>query len=337
MLPRALAALTIGGAVIVTAFAPTRAPAPGEWTLVLDRPVLGKYEDVAFPDSMHGWVVDARGGIVHTRDGGRTWTQQASGLGSLRSVEGLDGRRAFAGTLSGKLYATTDGGSTWTDITSRLPHVPRGFCGMAHRGDTVHVVGIYAGPADYFISTDAGRSWSSVDVRSQARGLVDVEFLDDSIGLIAGSGPPSADGGASTGIILRTADGGRSWRPVFQGTVARSIVWKLFVVSSTTVYAAIEDHDGTFRVARTTDRGLTWHTMVAATGRGNAAVQGVGFVDGGTGWIGGFFRGMYMTADTGRTWTPVPVAASTFNRYARAGSALVTAGSAGIFRYEPRR
>ena len=98
-----------------------------DWTLIYARPATGKYEDISFPDPTHGWVVTARGDILHTADGGATWTSQASGLLGLRSIDLVDRMHGFAGTLTGKLYATTDGGTVWTEITSSLPKQQRGF------------------------------------------------------------------------------------------------------------------------------------------------------------------------------------------------------------------
>src|SRR3954451_12462220 len=42
---------------------------PGEWTLVFAYPAVGKYEDLAFPDEKHGWIVSASGRILATTDG----------------------------------------------------------------------------------------------------------------------------------------------------------------------------------------------------------------------------------------------------------------------------
>src|SRR5262245_25212267 len=80
------------------------------WTLILERRLTGgmRYEDLSFPDERNGWVVSARGDILHTPDGGTTWVTQATDLRGLRSIDFLDAKRGFAGTLTGKLYATTD-------------------------------------------------------------------------------------------------------------------------------------------------------------------------------------------------------------------------------------
>jgi photosystem II stability/assembly factor-like uncharacterized protein len=309
---------------------------PGEWTLVHARPAVGKYEDLAFPDSLHGWVVSASGTIIATIDGGETWTVQASGLGRLRSIDFLDSKHGFAGTVTGTLYTTTDGGTTWTDITSTLPRPAKGFCGITHVGKRVHIVGRYTGgAADYFYSPDAGKTWQASDLTALADGLVDVNFLNNDVGFIGGMGKAKADGQPGSAIILKTTDGGKKWRVVFEHDGGRGFAWKLFPVSNKMIYAGLQSQDGIYRVAKTTDAGDHWETLTVVTGRPmGPAIQGIGFVDANTGWVGGFFAGMYGTTDGGRTWSAVPVVDAVINRYEKAGSTLFTAGSRGILRYD---
>ena len=332
----------VGVALVVAALcaeggaARTRAQ-PGAWNLVHARPSGAKYNDFAFPSATHGWLISAAGVILHTTDGGATWTEQATGKGSLRSVDFLDNKRGYAGTLTGTLHATTDGGVTWNDITATLPGPPKGFCGMTHVGDRLHFVGRYIGDAaDYFYSPDGGRTWTLTDLKPQMQGLVDVVFLDASVGFIGGmshTGPPRSGPAA----ILKTTDGGKTWRDAYTDVGGgRGFVWKIFPVTAKLIYAALQSQDGTYRVAKSTNGGDTWEVQIAATGRPQGpAVQGIGFVDEHTGWIGGFFAGMYGTTDGGRTWTPVPTPDFTLNRFELVnGRTLFTAGSRGILRYD---
>ena len=328
--------LSVGGFALWSEARATAAiPAHGTWTLVKEWRSVGKKEDIAFPDSLNGWVVDAGGHILHSADGGRTWSVQAEKLGYLRSIELIDRRRGFAGTLDGRLYATTNGGAEWTDITKTLPRPAKGFCGIAHVGEAVHIVGRYQGATDYFFSPDAGKTWRYTDLSALASGLVDIEFLNDSVGLIAGTGKPKAPATLGAAVILKTTDGGRSWRPVHEMDAANSTAWKLFVVSSSVIYSAIQSRDGRYRVAKSTNGGDRWEILTVDTNQPvSRSPQGLGFIDENTGWLGGFFRGMYATTDGGRTWTLSPPAHATINRYAKVGGVLVTASDSGILRYE---
>jgi photosystem II stability/assembly factor-like uncharacterized protein len=63
-------------------------------------------------------------------------------------------------------------------------------------------------------------------------------------------------------------------------------------------------------------------------------VQGIGFLDANTGWIGGFFQNMYATTDGGQTWSPVEIGDGLINRFHRVGSTLVTAARQGVWLLE---
>ena len=327
----------VAGLISPTAHVASR-PA-GTWTLALDRQNFSKYEDFAFPDTTHGWLVSAAGDILHTADGGNTWTAQASRMGNLRSIDFVDARRGFAGTLSGVLYGTTDGGVTWSNITANLPKSAKGFCGMTHVGEHVHIVGRYAGlAADYFFSPDGGKTWQASDLLDVAQGLVDVSFVSDTVGFIGGMAKSDAVAvGQGPAIILKTIDRGRTWRPVFTHDGGRGFVWKIFPVTAKLIYASLQSQDGIYRIAKSTDAGDHWEVLTVTTGRAiGPGVQGIGFLDANTGWVGGFFAGMFATTDGGRTWSEVPMVDRTFNRYEKVGPVIFTAGTRGILRYDSK-
>lgn len=333
-------ASVIGVIVAGAGLSPARAqvpPAPNGWTLVYDKPFEGKYEDFAFPDAKNGWLISAAGEIFHSTDGGTTWASQATGKGRLRSIDFVDAKRGFAGTVTGQLHGTTDGGVTWTDITSHLPQAPRGFCGMTHVGERVHLVGRYYGEvADYFFSPDGGKTWRFTDLSAHAQGLIDISFLNESVGLLGGM---AASGGTGQGpaIILKTTDGGKNWRPVYKDPGGRGFAWKIFPVTAKLIYAALQSQDGIYRVAKSLDAGDTWTVQTVVTGRPTGpGVQGIGFFDENRGWIGGFFAGMFATTDGGKTWAPVPMLDRTINRFEKVGGTMITAGTRGVLRYEPR-
>lgn len=317
---------------------PQSPQASGEWTLVFAKPAVGKYEDISFPDAKHGWIASASGSILMTSDGGVTWSVQTVGLQRLRSLHFLDAKHGFAGSLAGILYETTDGGVTWNDITSRLPRTAKGFCGITHVGKRVYVVGRYnLGAADYFYSPDGGKTWEGQDLLSVADGLVNVMFLNDKVGFIGGMGKSKTPGqmGSGPAIILKTTDGGKSWHTVFEHDGGRGYAWKLFPIDKKLIYAGLQSQDGVYRIAKTTDGGDHWDTLTVATGRpAGPAIQGIGFIDANTGWVGGFFVGMYATTDGGKTWTFVQQPDGIINRFEKVGNSLFTAGSRGVLRYD---
>jgi photosystem II stability/assembly factor-like uncharacterized protein len=78
---------------------------------------------VSFADARHGWAVGARGAVLATLDGGRTWRAQESGTESdLFDVKFFDEREGWAVGGEGTAIHTTDGGATWRAEPTGTPH-----------------------------------------------------------------------------------------------------------------------------------------------------------------------------------------------------------------------
>ena len=71
-------------------------------------------------DGQRGWAVGVEGTILTTRDGGASWTGQASGTDShLRAIAMMaDGQRGWAVGDRGTILTTRDGGASWTGQAS---------------------------------------------------------------------------------------------------------------------------------------------------------------------------------------------------------------------------
>jgi len=87
---------------------------------------------ISFSDPLNGWAVGADDGsgamILHTSDGGATWTRQAiSSFGDLNQIHALSVSSAVACGQEGNIIYTSDSGSTWLNgvsgTTSDLNHV----------------------------------------------------------------------------------------------------------------------------------------------------------------------------------------------------------------------
>ncbi|NOR49726.1 MAG: hypothetical protein GQ530_01670, partial [Desulfuromonadales bacterium] len=75
---------------------------------------------VYFADAEHGWAVGEDAVIVHSADGGRSWTRQfddrdAGVKGPLLDVWFKNAREGFAIGVYNKIFKTVDGGKTWID------------------------------------------------------------------------------------------------------------------------------------------------------------------------------------------------------------------------------
>jgi photosystem II stability/assembly factor-like uncharacterized protein len=134
-----------------------------DWAQV-QTPVRSPLTAVSFADPQDGWAVGHDAVILHTSDGGKTWTLQNFQPDLEKpflSVLALDKDHAYAVGAYGLFYQTSDGGGTWTEVNA-----------PAVRGDELHLYSIRKlGNGDLFIageqgtmglSTDGGKTWTKL-------------------------------------------------------------------------------------------------------------------------------------------------------------------------------
>jgi photosystem II stability/assembly factor-like uncharacterized protein len=339
-----VAVATDAGQQQATVQLPAQTPSPSpvpppdpRWQLTYPHVSFGKYEDFALAGPDNAWLINAQGEVIHTADAGATWTVQHKIQGRLRSIDFVDDKRGYTGTLTGELFRTIDGGATWENITSTLGRQPGGFCGMTHVGKRFHTVGRYYGNVtDHYMSPDGGQTWRFQDLSEYAQALIEIVFLNEKVGFIGGMSRTGPVGGGPA-IILQTKDAGETWRPVFTHDGGRGFAWKIFPVTDRIIYTALQSQDGIFRVAKSTDAGDSWTVQTVATGQPmGPGLQGIGFLDAKHGFVGGFFEGLWETTDGGEHWARLTIGNRdlVFNRFELFGKTLVTAARSGIWTYK---
>lgn len=127
-------------------------------------PVRAPLTAVAFADAKNGWAVGHDATIVHTVDGGRTWTLQNFQPELEKPFLGvlfLDASHGFAVGAYGLFDETRDGGASWTEVKAD-----------AVRGDELHIYSISKlGNGDLLVageqsllglSADGGQTWKKL-------------------------------------------------------------------------------------------------------------------------------------------------------------------------------
>jgi photosystem II stability/assembly factor-like uncharacterized protein len=197
-------------------------------------------------------------------------------------------------------------------------------------------------------TTNGGRTWTAIDMKDHADNLVDIHFFDASRGFVVGGRNHDFCPGAQPWyaghpqyarlkpVVLYTEDGGRTWvdrvatlKPAFD---CGSWGWKLFWLDARRGFVSIEDFNAG-AILKTDDGGENWVLLpindrrILGDGKdgkkgkkgdkgkdksrkvvSNANLEGIGFLDGQTGWVGGWgdaeFIGDYnsQTTDGGRNW-----------------------------------
>lgn len=281
--------------------------ADAQWTPNFNLPPnieIFRYDDLYFTSAAHGTVGDPKGVFYTTFDGGDTWIQSDQKNVYIRSIEYINPSVGFAGTLENKFFQTLDGGISWEDISDRLPGTQKSICGLSHMGDSlVYGVGVFFGPARFFKSADGGQTWTVTNLDSLLYGAVDVHFLDEMHGFIAGTGPQNATLNEE-GVILYTSDGGETWSRVAGTGRATSYVWKLEFTSPQIAYASVQNFTGEIpSYMKSVDGGMTWtYHEFQKTFPGFFDAQGIGFQDDNIGWLGGYGMGIFETRNGGVDW-----------------------------------
>jgi hypothetical protein len=217
-------------------------------------------------------------GVYRSTDHGHTWVPDRNGLyGNSLSVVSLahDGTRLFASTYGG-LYAKAIAGTQWAHFDTGLPYLAYDIIAY---GDTLYAAtdyGVARSPTDTAAWGPTGHTSRSIAVVA-ANGMV-----------IAGAEPSAG------GILKRPADGSLAWAPSNAGFNALD-TWTVFAdgnlvaAATATGLQVSRDQGQSFAAA---DSGIVYSEYISSitAWRGNL-------------YAATFYGDVFMSADSGRTWT----------------------------------
>ena len=289
-------------------------------------------DDIYFVDQNTGWASrDTE--ILKTTNGGTTWNLMylAPTNAHFRSISFLTATHGFAGNLgpgsydgnvtdTNVLYETFDGGTSWHVFQGLNQQGMKGFCAM-YVYDSQHIFGggRVRGPAFFVKSNDGGTNWTVVNLTAAGvmNGIMDVYFQDLTNGWVCGMDTNSYSSSCSPtyhGCIAHTTNGGLTWTPVVNSPLGCCYFWKMAWPSSQVGYTSLQQNGTISSIIyyKTTNGGQTWvSNAVPISVVGNCAfyLQGIGFSDTNTGWMGGgacstYQESFVQTTDGGNTWTP---------------------------------
>ncbi len=281
-----------------------------------------KQDAISFVDAKTGWYGNGTGRVFRTQDAGDHWQQIWRHPGTyVRTLEFIDRSTGFLGNVgpgyfpdvtdTQPLYVTHDGGITWTPVklTSGVPIT--GVCAIdvLRINGTVMAIragGRVGGPAGMMELFDGGQTWSSRDMSSVTGMILDIHFVDQNTGFIAGATASREQDAHAR--ILKTTDGGKTWRAVFESSRSVDNNWKLAFPTAEVGYATIMSYaapkdEARGYVAKTQDGGESWKKLVVTTDP-DWIPYGINFLTEAHGWVGGSTGG-YETVDGGATWHKV--------------------------------
>ncbi len=194
-------------------------------------------EAVHFIDSMEGWACGNDGMIIHSTDGGVSWTFQSSGVGEkIRDIRMADNMNGWAVGRDGILRHTSNGGNSWNHQANPAIDDLRGIAIMDP--SNAWIVG-----SDGVIlhTTNSGSTWN-LQPSGTAQELEGVYFIDSQNGWACGE----------FGVIVKTVNGGSSWQILNSGTDA--ILNDIFFVTSEIGWVV----GAAGAILYTSDGGVTW-------------------------------------------------------------------------------
>ena len=232
----------------------------GSWERI-DVPTNEWLRSVWFADSLTGWAAGNNGVILHTQDGGDSWTFQDSQTdNNIADIFFLDHQRGWAssfdfnappyGTL---LLKTLDGGQTWTHEPYPEENI---FINCILFLDSLN--GWMGGSPHALVRTsDGGQTWqqASIDTTTLAFfPVLRIIFCNENYGYASGGMFDIA------GVIWRTWDGGEHWHAIDVLDAPADEVRGLHCKDSLNVIGAGGDPDFGFGVGiiHTDDGGLNW-------------------------------------------------------------------------------
>lgn len=233
-----------------------------------------QFRDVEAVDAATAYLMSAGNGplsrIYKTTDAGRSWTLQFTniepkGFFDCMSFWDADHGLAFSDSFDGHFYAveTADGGAHWTVVPpGRFPaslpdegaFAASGTCLATHGRSRAWIATGATGTPRVLRTVDGGRSWQAALVPipgGPTAGLTSISFRDAHHGVVFGGDVAKADLAAEN--VLRTTDGGVTWRIAARAPLAGAVFAGVYLPTTNALLAA-----GPGGLAYSPDEGTAW-------------------------------------------------------------------------------
>lgn len=298
-----------------------------QWEKLNTEAYKGKQDDICFVNEQLGWYINGYGKIFKTADGGITWEKQLEKQGTFfRCIAFIDSLHGYVGTVGTDyfpnvtdtvpLYRTSDGGKTWEAVIYSGPYV-KGLCAIEivkeqfiNHGEIgfrhhIYAVGRVGSPANMIVSHDDGKTFQSTGLSSFCDAAYDIRMMNAREGFLAAS---VGNEEKMHACVLKTSDGGKVWKKVYESKRPFETCWKLSFPSANIGYGTIQSYDQdsnyvTQHFIKTTNGGKKWKEKLICKDN-KARPFGIGFINENIGFIGTMNSG-YKTEDGGNSWIKI--------------------------------
>ena len=287
------------------------------WT-VQTSGVRQRLRGVSAVSEQVAWASGAGSMVLRTADGGLTWRKFIISSDTLdfRDIDAIDAQTAYIMSIgngpASRIYKTTDGGTTWK-VQFRNED-EKAFLDAMSFWDANHGIafGDSVDKQFYILTTADGRTWSRVPTAN-------LPPAQENEGAFAASGTNIAlfghshawigTGAATKSRVLRTADGGRTWK-VADTPLASGPSSGIFSIAFRDAKHGVivggdykKEQEAVDNLAVTSDGGVTW-TLVKGLSGFRSVVAYVPGTKTPTLIAIGPSGGDY-SLDDGRTWTAI--------------------------------
>ena len=269
-----------------------------------------------FHTETDGWAVGDLARMFRTTDGGKSWERHDTSTGrSFVALSCPDAQHLWAAGQLGEITHSTDGGTTWTlqqtGVQRKLLDID--FATLQH--------GLAVGDYGTLLRTDdGGTTWARVPIPHDITLPPDVaEVVDPGdvvLYAVAFPDPEHAWVAGEFGVILASADGGRTWQAQ-KTPVETSLFGVAFADARRGWAVGLES-----TLLATTDGGTTWTTVQVDTPKGFPLALYDVAVHGQYGWAAGNSGLLLHSRDGGVSWQLVEVPVQLRGAWFRAVSLL---------------
>ena len=252
-----------------------------QWTSQSSR-TMARLRGVSAVNNQVAWASGSDSTVLRTEDGGTTWSKLTVSSDKLdfRDIDAIDERTAYVLAIgngeASRIYKTTDAGATWTlqfkNTEAQAFYDAMSFWDARHGiviGDSI------AGEFCILITDNGGSTWNRVPGQSLPAALPNEGAFAASGTNIAVWGDSHAwiaTGGAAKSRVLRTSDGGRTWKVVDAPLKAGASTGIFSIAFRDARHGVIvggdysKEGEAVDNLAVTNDGGITWSLRKGLSG-----------------------------------------------------------------------
>lgn len=210
------------------------------------------YRVVKFQNQNEGLIMGDTGIIFKTIDGGNSWNNIICPINiNIADFQYINDTIVYAYGQD-RIIKSEDSGNSW-DSSYILP------ASTAKLNFLNQNTGFASGFDGIFKSNDAGMNWISVwnySIGPYGFGsIIDIEFINDSIGFACGS--KHISGGGIFGIILKTTNYGNTWNIVYDNAPYGDAIENIEFVDDYYLYCSPISTN----ILKSIDLGITWTNL----------------------------------------------------------------------------